>query len=383
MFLLFTFAYKSFSMRIVFFIIVFTVIVLMAGYVALRGGQVLSGIGSLKWWYLGLNIVSFVAMMAGLILAEELPQQIAKPLAFWGYTYMITFIYLLLSFTVIDIISGFNAFLHFLPYPASFKLWAFVASLVIIAGMLVYGNYQFNHPDVVRLFVKSSKPLQNKHLKIVAISDLHLGVAIDKKQLEKYIEMINAEHPDVVLMAGDVSDRTVKPMIRQHMDEDLAKINAPLGVYAISGNHEYYSGDPYGVQKYITKAGIIYLRDSVVQVADAFYIAGRDDRTNPHRKKIGQILAGTDPTKPIILMDHQPQHLEEAVINNVDLQISGHTHNGQFFPGNLMVKLMYEKGYGYLKKGKSHFYVSSGLGIWGPLYRIGTQSELVVINLKY
>ena len=82
-------------------------------------------------------------------------------------------------------------------------------------------------------------------------------------------------------------------------------------------------------------------------------------------------------------MDHQPQHLEEAVINNVDLQISGHTHNGQFFPGNLMVKLMYEKGYGYLKKGKSHFYVSSGLGIWGPLYRIGTQSELVVINLKY
>ena len=125
---------------------------------------------------------------------------------------MITFIYLLLSFTVIDIISGFNAFLHFLPHPASFKLWAFVASLVIIAGMLVYGNYQFNHPDVVRLFVKSSKPLQNKHLKIVAISDLHLGVAIDKKQLEKYIEMINAEHPDVVLMAGDVSDRTVKPM---------------------------------------------------------------------------------------------------------------------------------------------------------------------------
>ena len=90
-----------------------------------------------------------------------------------------------------------------------------------------------------------------------------------------------------------------------------------------------------------------------------------------------------DKNLPIILLDHQPYHLYEAQNNGIDFQISGHTHNGQFFPGNLVVKNMYEMGHGYLKKGSTHIYVSAGLGIWGPQYRIGTQSEIVVVNLKY
>ncbi|MFZ4725789.1 MAG: metallophosphoesterase, partial [Paludibacter sp.] len=115
----------------------------------------------------------------------------------------------------------------------------------------------------------------------------------------------------------------------------------------------------------------------------SFYIVGRDDKSNLNRKKLSEIVTGLDKKLPFILMDHQPYHLEEAEQNDIDFQISGHTHNGQFFPGNLFVKKMYELGYGYLKKGNTHYYVSSGLGLWGPQYRIGTESELVVINLKY
>jgi len=112
-------------------------------------------------------------------------------------------------------------------------------------------------------------------------------------------------------------------------------------------------------------------------------VVGREDRSNEKRKTLSELVKGLDKKYPTILMDHQPYHLEEAEKNNIDLQISGHTHNGQFFPGNLFVKKIYELGYGYLKKGNSHFYVSSGLGLWGPQYRIGTESELVVVNLRY
>jgi len=124
------------------------------------------------------------------------------------------------------------------------------------------------------------------------------------------------------------------------------------------------------------------LRDSVCLVDSSFYLIGRDDRTNTKRKSLKELVTGLNVNLPRILMDHQPYHLDEAEKNNIDFQISGHTHNGQFFPGNLFVKKIYELGYGYLKKGNSHFYVSSGLGIWGPQYRIGTESELVVIHLK-
>ena len=102
-----------------------------------------------------------------------------------------------------------------------------------------------------------------------------------------------------------------------------------------------------------------------------------------NRKNLSDIVKGLDANKPRILIDHQPFHLEEAEQNGIDFQFSGHTHNGQFFPANLVVKRMYELGYGYLKKGSTHYYVSSGLGIWGPEYRIGTQSEVVVVNMSY
>jgi predicted MPP superfamily phosphohydrolase len=126
----------------------------------------------------------------------------------------------------------------------------------------------------------------------------------------------------------------------------------------------------------------VVLRDEVCLVENSFYLVGREDRSSHGRKMLSEIVKNVDKTKPIILMDHQPFQLEDAEQCNIDFQISGHTHNGQFFPGNLLVNKMYEQGYGYLKKGATHYYISSGLGLWGPHYRIGSQSEVVVIKLK-
>jgi predicted MPP superfamily phosphohydrolase len=147
------------------------------------------------------------------------------------------------------------------------------------------------------------------------------------------------------------------------------------------GNHDYIANANRTIP-FIKSTGIHLLRDEAILVDSAIYIVGRDDRSNPHRKPIKEILKGLNTNKPLILLDHQPYHLEEAANAGVDFQFSGHTHRGQVFPINLITDAIYEKSHGYLKKGNTNIYVSSGLGIWGGKFRIGSQSEYVVINLQ-
>jgi predicted MPP superfamily phosphohydrolase len=248
---------------------------------------------------------------------------------------------------------------------------------------MIVGNYQFNHPQIVDMDLAVEHPRHNKQLNIVAASDIHLGNSIDINMLRKYVQMINAEQPDIVLLLGDITDRSASPLTEQNMKSVLETIHAPLGVYAIRGNHEFYSGKPDEIAGYLKSSGIHVLIDSVQLVDNSFYIIGRDDKTNTNRKSLEEITKNLDPNLPKILLDHQPYNLETAEQNGIDLQLSGHTHNGQFFPGNFLTGLLFEQAHGYLKKGKTHYYISSGLGIWGPQYRIGTQSELVKIRLKY
>ena len=372
------------GMRAIFFLIMFSVFGLMNYYVSLRGWQVLSAFGTWKFVVPILIITMFIAFMSTMIFGANMPVGLAKAVSFFGNTYIVVLMYLLLSFLVVDVVRLINLVFPFMGNGVLvFRFGTFVLTVVGISIALVIGNYRFNHPQVVKLNISSAKPKQNKHVRIVAVSDVHLGFSIDKARLQSYVKLINDQHPDLVLMAGDISDRPVYPIVRQNMKEELRSIKTKLGVYAINGNHEYLSETPLALSPYLEEAGIKVLRDNVVLVDGSFYIAGRDDRMNPNRKTVQALVSGLNSKLPIIMMDHQPYHLEEAEKNGVDLQLSGHTHNGQFFPGNLIVKRMYELGYGYLKKGNTHYYVSSGLGIWGPQYRIGTQSEIVVIELDY
>jgi predicted MPP superfamily phosphohydrolase len=371
-------------MKSIFFITIFTITVLMVFYVTLRGWQVLQPFSNLKVGYLWANILLFIVMFSGLAMRNIFPDSVAKTVAFVGFSYMIVVIYLLLSFLGTDIVRLFSLVFHLsTEWIKLFRFWAFGVSLVLITIAMLVGNYKFNNPAIVHLQLKSDKPLQAKKIRIVAVSDLHLGISIDKSYLKKYVALINAQKPDLVLLAGDIADNSTAPIIRQNMAEEFRDIKTTHGVFAISGNHEYFGENPYELQKYLSQAGVTYLRDSAVLVDSSFYVVGRDDKINPKRKTLAQITSSLDTNKAMILLDHQPFHLSQAVENRFDLQVSGHTHNGQFFPGNLIVSRMYEVAHGYLKKGATHFYVSSGLGLWGPQYRIGTQSEIVVIDLEY
>lgn len=367
------------------FIVPILIFLVLTIYITIRGSQVLRSFLVFRWVYVVGILLMATLFIVSFVWGAKFPQAIAKPLTLTGYSYLILSLYLLVSFVLVDLVRILNYFAHFWqPHTmASIRLYTFIASTIVIAVVMAIGNYKFKHPEIVHLKIEAANSHQGKLLRIVALSDIHLGVTIDKKNLQKYVDLINQQNPDIVIIAGDISDREVEPLIKQNMDEEFRQIKAPFGVYAISGNHEYFVKDSKSTERFLEKAGVTYLRDKACLVDSSFYIIGRDDRVNKRRAPLSELVKDLEDGIPRILLDHQPFNLEKAEQNSVDLQLSGHTHGGQFFPINLIVNSMYEKGHGYHERGNTKYYVSSGLGIWGPQYRIGSQSELVVIDWKY
>ena len=163
----------------------------------------------------------------------------------------------------------------------------------------------------------------------------------------------------------------------------MGELHAPLGVYAVPGNHDYYGNDVDQLVVEMDKIGIQVLADETALVANDFYIVGRKDLAAKSRRTTTALVAGLDQNKPLIMMDHQPVEFDEASDSGIDLLLSGHTHRGQLFPANLITRLIFENHYGYLKKDQLHSIVTSGFGTWGPPLRIGSRAEIVEINLKF
>ncbi|MDP4276141.1 MAG: metallophosphoesterase [Bacteroidota bacterium] len=367
-----------------FFIILGTVI-LMSVYVLIRGWQLLPHQPVLRVVFSAIFVCLFLIALSFIWLEHLLPLEWSKIFTFIGFTFVVAVIYSAVAFLLIDGIRLTNAVFHLVPLDQLMRFSRHAASLClgIIAVAMIVGYIQFSHPVVTHLNLSIGRKPQHKTLTIVAASDLHVGNNIGKKQLRKYVNLINSLKPDLILLAGDITDQSIQAVSEQYMKEELRSLRAPLGVYAIRGNHEYYSGKPDAIAQYLRNSGITVLIDSVALIDHDFYLIGRDDRTNRQRKPLSELMKGIRQDLPTILLDHQPYNLNEAMKNGIDLQLSGHTHNGQLFPGNLIVKQQFERSYGYLRKGKTQYYVSSGLGLWGPQYRIGTKSEVVEIRLSY
>lgn len=258
--------------------------------------------------------------------------------------------------------------------------WLTLGLLLSVASVLLHGYYEYRDKKRVALEIDISKPLP-KPLKIVGISDLHLGYTIGRGELSQWVDKINAEQADLILIAGDILDNDARPVLQEGMHEELNRLKARLGVFACLGNHEYIGREAQR-RDVLSRTNIKLLQDETILVDSTFYIIGRDDRMNPYRRSTQELVQGLDHSKPILLLDHQPYNLEHSEAAGIDFQLSGHTHRGQVFPINLLVDALYEQSHGYLRKGNTHFYVSSGIGLWGGKFRIGTQSEYVCVTLK-
>jgi predicted MPP superfamily phosphohydrolase len=266
-----------------------------------------------------------------------------------------------------------------------FTLISHLALAALLALIIGCGSWQARHEVVTRYTIPTEKPLPGGRLRITLVSDIHTGSMVKKSQLDRLVPAVNRLEGDIVLLAGDVIDRANMDCIDEYSAGNLSRIKAPLGVWAITGNHEYIGSDLEEFHRRLEADGIRLLMDEEALIADAFYVIGRKDRSGARwgdgRGSLEELTGGLDHSFPLIVMDHQPFNLEEAEAAGIDLQVSGHTHNGQIWPGPLIVKRVYEKGYGLLYKGKTAVVVTSGFGTWGPPIRLGTLAEIVTIEL--
>ncbi len=306
---------------------------------------------------------------------DTFPLGISRMVYEIGTSSIFVMLYLVMLFLVLDL----GRLCHLVPRTVLYgNWWTVVGILAFVVAIFLGGNYHYKNKVRVPIEVKTDKPLARTY-KVVMASDLHLGYHNPRKELARWVDMMNAENPDFILIAGDIIDISVHPLIEEDMAAEFRRLKAP--VYACLGNHEYYSGEP-NAQKFYREAGIRLLSDQSVEIDSAIVVIGRDDRTNLRRKSVRELVAQVDTSKFVILLDHQPYNLELAEEAGVDFQLSGHTHRGQVWPISWITDAIYECSWGSHRRGHTQYYVSSGLGIWGGKFRIGTQSEYVVGELK-
>lgn len=344
------------------------------GYLYLRTLQAVSMmplwgkvILSILFW-----VVAFSLFIAIGLRESQLPSWLMKTMFTAGSLWMGFLLYSVLSLIAADLIK--------LAVPTmGHTLWY---ALPVTCALLIYGYINYRTPKIEHIEVNTERNFDGKNLRIVAISDVHLGYGTGLSALQRYIELINTQHPDLVLITGDLVDNSLKPLLHEPFNQALSNINAPMGIYMIPGNHEYIS-NINKVTDYLKTTSIKLLRDSVVSLPNGIQIIGRDDRTNHSRKSLAEILTNTDNSHPIIVLDHQPYDIADANSLNIDMLLCGHTHHGQLFPLNIITDLIFEQGHGYRKWSNTHVWVSSGLSLWGPPFRIATQSDFAVIDIKH
>lgn len=273
--------------------------------------------------------------------------------------------------------------LRFTPVPREhLERWPGMIIIGLIFSLVGLGLFNVYSPTVqaYEIHIEKESPTMEK-LNIVMASDMHFGLLFGKAQAKQMVEKINALEPDIVLFPGDIVDDEIDQFVNQGIAEILADIVAPLGVYVSLGNHDRHNGPIEELIETLERGNLSVLYDEVIPINKSILLIGRRDRTNAQRKELSALTEGIDLSKAIILLDHQPYDLDLAEKHGIDLMLSGHTHLGQVFPGDLITQQIYENDWGHLQRGQMHSIVSSGYGFWGPPIRIGTRSELVQIDV--
>lgn len=345
-------------------------------YIFTRAWQAMSGWPS--WLKIGITVVYWLCVICFFSVFRlrdmRIPATFAHVLHTIGTGWLVFTLYMVFALLITELLRLFH---WYSPN-------CFFIALGVTLSILTYGYINYKNPRTVIVDLHMDKPVggTQKELKAVAVSDLHLGYGTDKHALRSYIRKINALHPDLILIGGDLIDNNLVSLYEQNMQDEIRHLKAPLGIYMVPGNHEYYSGI-HESEDFIAQTPIRLLKDSVAVLPNGLQIVGRDDRHNRSRASVSDLMNRVNTAHPVIILDHQPFELEKPAMTGADLQFSGHTHQGQIFPINLYVKSLFEISHGMIEKENTHIYVSSGLSLWGPPFRIGTTSEMVVFNLTF
>ena len=378
---------------IIFFSIVLSIYGLINYYIFRTGWFALPSGSPIRIIYTLIFLFVFLSFLAGRFLERRSISWFSSLLVWTGSFWLGAMVYFFFIILFLDLVRLINFLLPYFPdfiyanYEQT-KLIIAIISTIIVFVVVVIGFINSLNPVITNLNISINKVVhRTKELNIAAATDIHLGTIICRARLERIVDKINSLNPDIILLPGDVVDEDIGPVIKQNLGETLKKLDAKIGIFGITGNHEYIGGAENAC-KYLEEHRIFMLRDSYVIIDNTYYIVGREDRsikgfTGKLRKPLEEILEGVDRSYPVILMDHQPIHLEEAMTNNIDLQLSGHTHHGQLWPFNYITRKVYELDRGYKKMGETHYYVSVGAGTWGPPMRTNSRPEILNIKVKF
>jgi len=283
--------------------------------------------------------------------------------------------YVTISVAFVLLLFGFLPFLHVEISHAWFSSFA----VLFAVAFTIYGLWSTYHPRVkeIRIQIKDLPQAWNGK-KIVQVSDVHLGHIHGEHFFHKLVSLIRAQNPDAVCITGDLFDGMGGDF--KYIVEDINRIEAPLGIFYIKGNHETYM-DFSKVEPFIRKSKAVFLCDEI-RVVNGLQIAGADYPPPGEKREIGHLVSRIDQIKPSILLWHEPIDIETAKRHGVSLVLSGHTHRGQVFPFEAIARKIYKQyEYGYVNDGNFHQYTSSGFGTWGPPIRTGNHPEIVCVTL--
>lgn len=354
--------------------------------------------------YAGVYTVLASALLTG-FLTKRLPflHRILKVISNY---FLGTFEYIVLMIATFDLGRLFLKYVLHISWTSSTTAFAVTGGIctVLIISLSIYGIFHAGNIKTTSYQVSIDKQVPEiESLKIILMADVHLGYSVGEKQAENIVKKINSENPDFVCIAGDIFDNEFDSIqYPEKIKKRLKSIHTKYGVYACWGNHDLdepilagftFKGgkqaknDPH-MEEFLKDCSIHLLKDEAILIDNKFYIVGRNDEERSEklgitRKTPAELTKSLDKTKPIIFMDHQPKELQETADAGADLDLCGHTHNGQMFPGNLLIHLLWENPCGYLKKGSMHNIVTSGAGIWGPGMRVGTDSEICSITVNF
>ena len=306
--------------------------------------------------------------------------------AFWLGFLLYGFLMTLLT-DVADLLMGIPGLTpeSFPENPERMRFFVFISAAAIVLLINIFGHLRAINPVYRKIKIPINKTnTEAGQLRMALISDVHLGTIIGKNRLSRIIRKINNMNPDGVIIAGDLVDEDITPVIKYNMGRYLSELKTP--VFAVTGNHEYIGGVEKSLN-YLQQFNIRYLRDEWVEWK-GITLAGREDKdrerfTGNPRKSVKDLLNETDRDRPIVLIDHQPVEMDEKQEAGVDFTISGHTHNGQNWPLNYIANASFRVSSGYALLGNMHVFVSSGVGSWGPPVRFGTRPEIVQMDLEF
>ncbi len=368
---------------IIFISVVITIYSLLNYYFLKKNKNLLTtkSLPSILWKLLIFTLI--VSPVATVIFSRINSPIYATITGFPGYSWLAFLFIFLIIHGVIDITMLIAQKMGYLP-PKYMAKEIFIATMIISISVLTYGFFEARDFKVERIAIKTTKlPEKIKKIKIVQISDVHFSPLISTEAAKRIFKIVQKEKPDIIFSTGDMLDKSIRNS--KEISDIIKQLKAPMGKYAITGNHEFLADINYSTE-FITRSDFKLLRNEAVTIDDTLNIVGVDDKTGKQFGVISKIsetelLQQTEQDKYTILLKHQPSVINTNV-DYFDLQLSGHTHAGQLFPFTLLVKIAFPYLAGmYDIDDKTKIYVSRGTGTWGPPFRFLAPPEITVLEL--